>query len=101
MPLAGDLEVVTDVDDADGHHRGADYRVVFGPGADMAGQRDDAVLGLGRHIAPVGDERGALQRLLDVQIDANRIDDVADIDVVPDVADPDQPRYGRLGGRAL
>ena len=88
---AGDLEFVADVDDAAGHQRGADHRVVFGPGADMTGQRDDAVLGVRLHVAAVGDQRGAVQCLLDVQVDVDRIDGVADLDVVEDVADAGQP----------
>jgi hypothetical protein len=38
------VEVVANVDDSVGHPRGIDYCVVFGPGTDMAGQRDDAFL---------------------------------------------------------
>ena len=47
---AGDVEVVADVDDAVGHLRGIDHRVVFGPGVDMAGQRDDAFLDIHLHV---------------------------------------------------
>jgi len=34
---AGDLELVADPDSPESHPGGADHRVVFGPGADMAG----------------------------------------------------------------
>ena len=60
----------------------------------MAGQRDDAVLGVRLHIAVVRDQRRAVQRLLDVQVDVERIDGVADIDIVPDVADTGQADAG-------
>jgi hypothetical protein len=40
----------------------------------MAGQRDDAVLGVRLHVAVVRDQRRAVQRLLDVQVDVERID---------------------------
>jgi hypothetical protein len=36
---------------------------------------------------PWGNQRRAVQRLLDVQVDVHRIDVVADFDVVPDVAE--------------
>ena len=98
---AGDLEFVADVDDALGHQCGADHRVVFGPGADMTGQRDDAVLGVRVHVAAVRDRRGAVQCLLDVQVDVDRIDAVADLDVVEDVADAGQAGDSRFGGSAL
>jgi hypothetical protein len=52
----------------------------------MAGQRDDVVFGVGLHVAAVGDQRRAVQRLLDVQVDVHRVGVVADFDVVPDVA---------------
>src|ERR1017187_4344547 len=68
---------------------------------DMTGQRDDAVLGVRLHVAAVGDHRGAVQCLLDVQVDVDRIDGVADLDVVDDVADTGHADYGRLGGSAL
>ena len=42
---AGDLEFVANVEDPQGHPRGADHGVVFGPGMDVAGQRDHIVLG--------------------------------------------------------
>ena len=48
---AGDVEFVAHVDDPVRHPRGADHRVVSGKGADMAGQRDDVVLGFRFHIA--------------------------------------------------
>ena len=41
----GDVEFVAYVDDPVRHPRGADHRVVSAPGTDMAGQRDDVVLG--------------------------------------------------------
>jgi hypothetical protein len=53
----------------------------------MAGQRDDVVFGVGLHIAAVGDQRRAVQRLLDVHVDVHRVHVIADFDVVPDVAD--------------
>ena len=96
---ASDLEVVPDVDDPDGHLRGVDDCVVFGPGVDMAGQRDDVVLGVRAHVAAVGDQRRAVQGLPDVQVDVNRVGSVGDIDVVADVADtgrrPRPPRQRR------
>jgi hypothetical protein len=92
--------MVPDVDDPAGHPRGSDHRVVFGHGADMAGQRDDAVLGVRLHVAAVGEHRRALQCLLDVQVDIHRIDDVEDVDIVEDVADTGHPGHGRLGGSA-
>ena len=54
---AGDVEFVAHVDDPVRHPRGADHRVVSGPGTDMAGQRDDVVLGFRFHIAAAGDRR--------------------------------------------
>jgi len=74
---------------------------MFGPGADTAGQRDDAVLGVRGHVAVVGDQRGAVQRLLDVQVDLDRVEGVADLDIVADVTDPGQAGHGRFGGRQL
>src|SRR5262249_33028990 len=96
---AGDLKVVADVGDSLSHPRGAYHRVVFCPGADMAGQRDDAVLGLRLHITVVRDERGTLKGLLDVQVDVDGIDDVADVDVVFYVAATDQTGNGRFRRR--
>ena len=64
-------------------------------------RRDDAVLGVRGHVAVVGDQRGAVQRLLDVQVDLDRVEGVADLDVVADVADPGQAGHGRRGGSAL
>src|ERR1700757_3994404 len=99
---AGDLKVVADVDDAARHPGGFGHRVVLGPGADVAGQRDDAVLGGYLHVAVVGNQRGAVQRLLDVQVDTDLVVDVvADLDVVPDVAQADQPGDRRFGRGAL
>ena len=43
---AGHLKFVVDVDGPQGHPGGADHRVVFGPGSHVAGERDDAVLGV-------------------------------------------------------
>src|SRR4029077_13469171 len=89
---ASDLKVVADVNDTARHPGGIDHRVVLGPGADVAGQRDDAVLGDYLHVAVVGNQRGAVQRLLDVQVDVDRAGGVvADLYVVPDVAEADQP----------
>jgi hypothetical protein len=82
---AGDVQLVPDVDDPAGHPGRVDRRVVFGPGADMAGQRDDVVFGFRLDIAAVGHQRQAVQGLLDVQVDVRRIGIVADIDVVPHV----------------
>jgi hypothetical protein len=96
---AGDLEVVANVDGPTGHLRGDEHRVVFGPGADMAGQRDDAVLGVRPHVAAVRDQRRAVQRLLDVQVDVDRVGVVTDVDIVPDVADTGQSGNGPVGGR--
>jgi hypothetical protein len=86
------LEVVADVDDADGHLRGDDDRVVFGPGANLAGQRDDVVFGVRTDVALVGDQRGAVQGFPDVQVDVDLVGGVGDIDVVADVEDT---RLGR------
>ena len=98
---ASDLKVVADVDDPDGYPRGVEDRVVFGPGTDMAGQRDDVVLGIRAHVTAVRDQRRAVQGLPDVQVDVDRVGSVGDIDVVLDVADADQAGRGRLGGGAL
>src|SRR6185437_8970015 len=76
-----------------------EHRVVFGPGADMAGQRDDAVPGVRGHVAVVGDQRGAVQRLLNVQVDLDRVEGVADPDIVADATDPGQAGHGHFGGR--
>jgi hypothetical protein len=67
----------------------------------MAGQCDAVVLGVRGHVTAVGDQRRAVQGLPDVQVDADWIGSVGDIDVVPDVADTDQTGNGRLGGSAL
>src|SRR5215472_2611797 len=89
---AGDLEFVVDIDDAARHPGGADHRVVLRPGAGVAGQHDDAAVGGARlYVAVVGNQRGADQRLLDVQVDVDRVGVVADLDLVPDVADTGQP----------
>lgn len=85
----------------DGHLRGADDCVVFGPGADVAGQCDDAVLGVRAYVAAVGDQGRAVQGLLDVQVDIDRVGGVGDVDVILDVADADQAGDGGLGGGAL
>src|SRR5271165_382418 len=98
---AGAVELVANVDDPVGHPRGVDHRVVFGLGADMAGQLDDAFLQVRLHVVVVRDQRGALQRLLDVQVDIDRVGVVTDVDVVRDVADTGQPRHGGFGGGAL
>jgi hypothetical protein len=50
---------------------------------------------------PSGNQRRAVQRLLDLQVDVHRVDAVADFDVVPDVADTGQAGNRRLGGGAL
>ena len=42
----GDLEFVANVENPQGHPRCADHGVVFGPGMDVAGQRDHIVLGV-------------------------------------------------------
>ena len=51
---AGEVEFVAHVDDPVRRRRGADHGVVFGPGTDMAVQRD-VVLGFRFHVAAVGD----------------------------------------------
>ena len=71
---AGDLEFVAAVDDAVGHPGRADHRVVLDPGAHVTRQRDDVIVGLRRNVAAVGDQRGALKRLLDVQVHVDPID---------------------------
>src|SRR6516162_5860683 len=88
---AGDLDLVANVDDAACHPGGTGHRVMLGPGADMARQRDGASVGSDLHVAVVGNHRGTVQRLMDVQVDVDRVGVVADIDVVPDVADAGQP----------
>src|SRR5690348_15043958 len=67
----------------------------------MAGQRDGASLGDRLDVAVAGNQRGAVQRLLDVQVDVDRVGVVADLDVVPDVAEADQPGDSQFGGGAL
>jgi hypothetical protein len=52
---AGDVGFVAHADDPVRRPRGADHRVVSGNGADMAGQRDDAVPGFRFHIAAAGE----------------------------------------------
>jgi hypothetical protein len=54
---AGDVEFVAHVDEPALRPRRADHRVVSSPGTDMAGQRDDVVLGFRFHIAAVGNRR--------------------------------------------
>ena len=98
---AGDLEFVVNVDDAARHPGGTDHRIVLGPRADVAGQRDDAATGGHLDVAVVGNQRRAAQRLLDVQVDVDRVGVVADLDVVPDVAHPGQPGHRQFGGGAL
>ena len=68
---------------------------------DMAGQGDDVVFGAGHHVAAVGDQRRAVQRLLDVQVDVHRVDVVADFEVVPDVEDAVESGHRLCGGGAL
>ena len=98
---AGDLDVVVDVDDPDGHPGSLNHRVVFGPGADMASQRDNAALGVRPHTAAVIDQRRAVQRLLYVQVDVDRVGTVDDLNVVADAADTDQACNGRFGSGAF
>src|SRR5271169_4445161 len=98
---AGDFELVVHVDDTARHPGRADHRVVLGPGADVAGQRDDASVGGHLDVAVVGNQRGAGQRLLDVQVDVDRVGVVADVDLVPDVADTGQPGDRQFGRGAL
>src|SRR6185312_16860419 len=47
--------------------------------------------------AVVGDQCVAIQRVLHEQSDVGRVGVVADLDVVPDVADAGQPGDGQLG----
>src|ERR1700722_3742001 len=98
---AGDLDLVVDVDDAARHPGRADHCVVLGPGADVAGQRDDAAVGGHLHVAVAGNQCGTVQRLVDVQVDVDRIVVVADLDLIPDVADPGQPGDRHCGRGAL
>ena len=62
---AGDVEVVTDVVDASGHPGGVYHRVVLRPGADVAVERHRVPVGVHHHVAVVGDQRIAVQRILD------------------------------------
>src|SRR5271154_6759431 len=87
VPSAGDVQVVTDVVDAGGHPRRVDDRVVLGPGADVAGQRDRVAAGVHGHVAVVRDQRVPVQGVLHVQGDVDRVGVGADVDVVLDVAD--------------
>src|SRR6202012_4273271 len=96
---AGDVEVVTDLRDAAGHPRGADHRVAFGPGADVPAQRHRVTAGVHGDVAVVVDQRVTAQCVLHEQGDVDRVGVVADVDVVLDVADADQPgdrSFGRL-----
>ena len=65
---ARDVEVVADLGDAAGHPGRADHRVMLGPGADVAGQRDRVPAGAHHHVAVIGDQRVAVQRVLDAQV---------------------------------
>jgi len=51
MPSEGYRKVVANVDRPADHPRGADYSVVFRPGAGVASQCDRAVLGIRFHVA--------------------------------------------------
>jgi hypothetical protein len=59
-----------------------------------------AAIGVHLDVAVVADQRGAFQRLLDVQVNVDRVGVVGDLDVVPDVAQTDHPGHRLLGGGA-
>src|SRR6516165_10054705 len=94
---AGDVDVVVDFEDALGHPRGTDGRVVFGPGADVAGQCHGVPAGVHADVAVVGNQRGPVQRVLDVHGDVGCVSIVPDRYLVPDVADTGQPGDRRRG----
>src|SRR4029077_9575199 len=94
---AGDVQVVADVVDADRHPGGVDHRVVLGPGANVPGQGHSVPVGVHRHVAVVEDQRVAVQCVLYVHGDVDRIGVVADRDVVAEVADAGQPGHRVLG----
>src|SRR5579871_4655412 len=96
---ADDVEIVTDLHDAACHPRGADHRVAFGPGTDVPAQRHRIAAGVHGDVAVVVDQRAAVQCVLHEPGDVDRVGVVADVDVVRDVADADQPGdrlFGRL-----
>src|SRR6266702_5728950 len=99
--LAGDVEVVLDLEDATGHPGGADHRVVLGPGADVPGQRHGVPAGVHRDVAVIWDQRVPVPCVLDEQGDVERVRVVGDLDVVLDVAHAGQPGDSRLGRAAL
>ena len=51
----GDYQVVADVLDADVRPGGVDYRIMFGPAADVAGEGDGAVAGVNQDVAVIGE----------------------------------------------
>src|SRR3984893_17140049 len=79
---ACDDEVIADLGDAACHPGGADHRVSFGPGTVVPAQRARVTPGLHGNIAVVGDQRVAVQGVLDQPGDIHRIGVVADVDVV-------------------
>src|SRR6266851_4074588 len=95
---ARDVEVVADVEDAAGHPGGADHRVVFGPGADVPGQRHGVPVGVHRDVAVIRDQRVPVQRVLDEERDIERVGVVGDLDIVLDVAHAGHRRDGRDSG---
>lgn len=78
---AGDVELVHDIHDAAGHPGGGGDRVVFGPSADVAGERDRVPAGVHHHVAVIKDQRVAVQCVLDEERDVDRVRGVGDLDV--------------------
>ena len=74
---------------------------MLGPGDNVAGQGHRVAAGVHLHVAVVGDQRVAVESVLDEQGDINRVRVVGDLDLVLDFADTDQPGYGQFGAQEI
>jgi hypothetical protein len=67
----------------------------------MIAERHHVPAGVHRDVAVIGDQRVPVQRVLDEDVHVDGVGVVADLDAVPDVADPGQPGDRQLGSGAL
>jgi hypothetical protein len=70
--VSANAEVVVDLYDAVGHPGGADHRVTFGPGVEVAAKRHRVAAGVDGDVAVVGDQRVAVQGVLHQPGDVDR-----------------------------
>src|SRR5690242_7049936 len=74
---------------------------MLGPGTDVTGQGHRVPPGIHRDVAVVWDQRPPVQRVLHQDVHVPGVGVVADLDVIPDVADTGQRGDRELGGGAL